>query len=72
MPAKKNLKGKPLYVNEDLTNHNLWLLKQSKEACKNNGYAYSVDDKIFVKLRDSHGSIRINRLADLENLLTRG
>ena len=68
MKAKKNLKGKPLYVNEDLTNQNLWLLKRSKEACKGNGYGYSVDGKIFVKIRDSHYSIRINRLADLENL----
>jgi hypothetical protein len=67
MKAKKNLKGKPLYVNEDLTNHNLWLLKRTKEACKNNGYAYSVDGKIFVKISDRQGSIRIISVADLEN-----
>jgi hypothetical protein len=67
MKAKRQLKGKRIYVNEDLTKHNLWLLKQTKEACKGKGYVYTVDGNIFVKSRDSDNLIRVRRLVDLEH-----
>ena len=47
MKNKKKLKGKNVYVNEDLTWRNQQFLKHVRQVCKNQGYVFTADSYIF-------------------------
>ena len=55
---KRRLRGKSLYVNEDLTRINQQLLMYAKEKCRDTASVYTSDGHIFVK-RKYDGTISI-------------
>ena len=55
---KRRLRGKSLYVNEDLTRINQQLLMYAKEKCRDTALVYTSDGHIFVK-RKHDGTISI-------------
>ena len=67
MKNKKKLKGKKIYINEDLTWRNQQFLKRVRQACKNQGYVFTADGYIFVKRADGESApVRIRKEADLQ------
>ena len=69
MKNKKKLKGKNVFVNEDLTWCNQQFLKHVRQVCKNQGYVFTADGYIFVKRREGESApVRIRKEADLQRL----
>ena len=69
MKSKKKLKGKNVFVNEDLTWRNQQFLKHVRQVCKNQGYVFTADGYIFVKRREGESApVRIRKEADLQRL----
>ena len=68
MKNRKKLKGKKLYVNEDVTkwNQNLHMLVHNE--CCDVGLVYTRDGVIFIKRRVAGRIFRIQRREDLEQL----
>ena len=68
MKNKKKLKGKNVYVNEDLTWRNQQFFKHVRQVCKNQDYVFTAG-YIFVKRSEGESApIRIRKGADLQRL----
>ena len=64
MKKKSNLKGKKIYVKEDLTKWNLSILRAARER---NVKAWSTDGKILTV--DKGKIIRLTSIQDVDNLM---
>ena len=65
MINKRKLKGKKLYVNEDLTWLNQQLLKRVRDAIAGKAYVFTADGYILVKDKPDRPPVRIRRDSDL-------
>jgi predicted transcriptional regulator len=65
MINKRKLKGKKLYVNEDLTWLNQQLLKRVRDAIVGKAYVFTADGYILVKDKPDRPPVRIRRDSDL-------
>lgn len=68
MKNKRKLRGKPLYVNEDLTKANQQLLMYARKECRVTGLVYTTDGYIFVKRKSDNKIFRIKKEEDLTTL----
>ena len=65
MINKRKLKGRKLYVNEDLTWMNQQLLKRVRDAIAGKAYVFTADGYILVKGKFDSPPVRIRRDSDL-------
>ena len=65
MINKRKLKGRKLYVNEDLTWMNQQLLKRVRDATAGKAYVFTADGYILVKGKFDSPLVRIRRDSDL-------
>ncbi|CAB4038402.1 Hypothetical predicted protein, partial [Paramuricea clavata] len=65
MINKRKLKGRKLYVNEDLTWMNQQLLKRVRDAIAGKAYVFTADGYILVKVKPDCPPVRIRRDSDL-------
>ena len=68
MMNKRKLKGKKIFVNEDLTSLNQDLYMLARNECRDKGLVYTRDGVIFLKRRADGNILRIRRRGDLEHL----
>ncbi|CAB4036058.1 Hypothetical predicted protein, partial [Paramuricea clavata] len=64
MKAKKNLKGTPYFINEDLTSVNQKLYFTARTGCLNVATVWSTDGKIFVKRQTDDRKFQITHHSD--------
>ena len=65
MKNKRKLRGKPHYVNEDLTKENQQLLKYTNKECQATCLVYTSDGYILVKRENDNKIFRIKREEEL-------
>lgn len=67
MKARRNLGGKKIYINEDLTKMNHQLLLHVKKSCSHDVKVYSVDGTVIARTPD-----RVYRIKKTEDLVKDG
>ena len=68
MKNKAKLRGKPLFINEDLTRANQQLLMHCKDKCRDSASVYTIDGYILAKRKTDGQIFRIGRKEDLVNI----
>lgn len=67
MKARRGLRGKQIYINEDLTKLNHDFLLRVKKSCVDGVAVYNVDGNVMAKCSTTKRVYRIDKIDDLKS-----
>ena len=67
MKARRGLRGKQIYINEDLTKVNHDFLLRVKKSCIDGVAVYTVDGNVMARCSTAKRVYRIDRIDDLKS-----